>query len=78
MEGGQLLGEGMGRSRTSHHDAYLPRSQQKLADMKQESQLMKESVWKDDREVLQCQICQAGFSVARRKVNVLLFSSVIV
>ena len=44
------------------------RAQQKLSDMKQESQVMKESVWKDDKEVPQCQICLAAFSVARRKV----------
>ena len=32
-------------------------------------QLMKESIWKDDRAVLECQNCKKAFSVVVRKVR---------
>lgn len=46
------------------------RSQQKIADMKQVSQIMKESVWKDDKEITECQHCESAFNVAKRKVKI--------
>ena len=45
----------------------LSLAQQKVADMKHVSTVMKESVWKDDRHISDCQQCQKPFSVARRK-----------
>jgi len=42
-------------------------SQQKIADTKDESTMMRESVWVDDRNITDCQQCKKPFSVARRK-----------
>jgi len=36
--------------------------------MKDESTMMRESVWVDDRNITECQQCKKPFSVARRKV----------
>jgi len=38
--------------------------------MKDESAMMRESVWVDDRNITECQQCKKPFSVARRKVCV--------
>ena len=35
-----------------------------------ESTMMRESVWVDDRNITECQHCKKPFSVARRKVGV--------
>ena len=43
---------------------------QNIADVKDESTMMKESVWVDDRNITECQQCKKPFSVARRKVGV--------
>ena len=45
----------------------LSLAQQKLADMKHVSTVMKESTWMDDRDISNCQQCRKPFSVARRK-----------
>ena len=37
--------------------------------MKDESTMLKESVWVDDKTITECQQCQKPFSVARRKVR---------
>ena len=36
--------------------------------MKDESTMMRESVWVDDRNITECQQCKKPFSMARRKV----------
>ena len=38
--------------------------------MKDESTMMRESVWVDDRNITECQQCKKPFSMARRKVCV--------
>ena len=50
------------------HIPSLRSSQQKIAEIKPVSDMMKESVWVDDREATDCQQCNKPFSVARRKV----------
>ena len=37
--------------------------------MKDESTMLRESVWVDDKTITECQQCQKPFSVARRKVR---------
>ena len=46
----------------------VSRSQQKVADMKQVSSIMKESVWVEDKNITDCKGCKKPFSVSRRKV----------
>jgi hypothetical protein len=41
--------------------------------MKEVSSLMKESVWRDDKNINDCQGCNKAFSVSRRKVNTVLW-----
>ena len=46
--------------------------------MKVVSQVMTESKWQDDKDIIDCQSCKAAFSVAKRKVDglcLLLFLS---
>ena len=45
------------------------RSQQKVADMKQVSSLVKDSVWVEDKAITDCKGCGKAFSVSRRKVG---------
>ncbi len=45
------------------------RSQQKVADMKQVSSLVKDSVWVEDKSITDCKGCCKTFSVSRRKVR---------
>ena len=46
----------------------IGRAQEKLSDMRHVSAVMKDSVWVDDKDITECQLCQIGFSVAKRKV----------
>lgn len=41
-------------------------------------QSMTENVWQDDRDILVCQGCEAAFSVARRKVQLLQYRHITV
>ena len=50
-------------------NSHACRSQQKVADMKQVSSIMKESVWEEDKNITDCKGCSKAFSVSRRKVT---------
>ena len=50
-------------------ELYFCSSQQKVADMKQVSSIMKESVWVEDKSIAECKGCNKAFSVSRRKVS---------
>lgn len=45
----------------------LSLSQQKVSDMKEVSSIMKESVWVEDKSIVDCKGCNKPFSVSRRK-----------
>jgi len=44
---------------------FLLQFPQKIADMKDESTMMRESVWVDNKNITECQQCKKPFSVAK-------------